>query len=231
MNSFRGMLLKNLRGTRCKDNEIKKDEALPDYIVASNKVLREKPIILEDIITAEYVGTPTLVNITKKSSAARKFREEVPIVRDQKVVDGKVIKHDVNDIEWAGRVIELIDRVISFEGSDSETEAETLFLKAGFVGSMMSGIGPGELRKSVVRKYVRLLAGSKLQKTSFIDWRFWIADAERMAPESFDEIAAEFPNSNLKVILAVKKILDGPNKGKKPASDTPLKPANASVKP
>lgn len=206
-NSFRGMMLKNLRGTRCKDNEIKKDEPLPDYLEAANKILGDKPITFEDISTAEYVGTAKLVNIVKKSSGARKFREELLTVRDQKIVDNKVANHDVNDIEWAGRVNEFIDRVLSFEGTDSETESEMLFIRAGFVGAMMSGISAGDLRNSVVRKYVRLLAGSKLQKTSFIEWRFWIADAERMAPESFYEIAAEFPNPNLKVMVAANRLL------------------------
>jgi hypothetical protein len=230
-NSFRGMLLKNLRGPRCKDNEIKKNEPLPDYIEAVNKVLGDKPITFEDISTAEYVGTAKLVNIVKKSSATRKFREELFAVRDQNIVDGKSVNHDVNDIGWAGRVNELIDRVLSFEGADGETETELLFIKAGFVGAMMSGVDPGDLRKSLVRKYLRLLAGSKLQKTSFIEWRFWIRDAERMAADSFDEIAAEFPNPNLKAIVAARKLLDAPVKTetaapeKGPSANTP-RPAN-----
>lgn len=231
MNSFRSMLLKNLRGTRCKDNETKKGDPLPDYIEASNKVLGDKPITFEDINTAEYAGTPKLVNIAKKSSAAIKLREELLTVRDTKIVDGKTVKHDVNDIEWAGRVMELIDRVISFEGTDSETETELLFLRAGFIGAMISGIDPGELRKSVVRKYIRLLAGSKLQKTSFIDWLFWVADSERMAPGSFYDIASEFPNPNFKAMLAAKKLLDEPDRVKKSVAEQTTNPANVPTKP
>ncbi|HQZ96740.1 MAG TPA: hypothetical protein PLP21_10500 [Pyrinomonadaceae bacterium] len=231
MNAFRGMLLKNLRGTRCKDNEIKKDEPLPDYIEAVNKILSEKPITLEDISTAEYKGTPNLVNIIKKSTGASKFRDELLTVRDQQIVDNKIVNHDVNDIAWAGRVVELIDRVLSFEGGDSETERELLFIKAGFVGGMMSGIGPGDLRKAVARKYIRLLTGSKLQKESFIEWRFWIADAERMASDSFDEIAGEFPNSNLKVIVGINRLLKEPEKDKKPVSVPTSKPPSVPVKP
>src|SRR5205814_5121443 len=42
--AFRGMLLKNLRGTRCQDNEIKKGEPLPDYIQTANKLFPDKPL-------------------------------------------------------------------------------------------------------------------------------------------------------------------------------------------
>ena len=95
----------------------------------------------------------------------------------------------------------------------------------------MSGIGPGDLRKAVARKYIRLLAGSKLQKESFIEWRFWIADAERMASDSFDEIAGEFPNSNLKVIVGINRLLKEPEKDKKPVSVPTSKPPSVPVKP
>lgn len=203
--AFRGMLLKNLRGTRCKDNEIKKDEPLPGYIEAANKLFPEKPLTFEDVSTSEFSGTAKLTHILKKSSAARKFRDESSAVRDTQIVDNKVVNHDVTDVAWVSRVNEYIDRVLSFEGSDNETEAEMLFIKGGFVGGMMSGISPGELRKSIVRKYLRLVAGSRLQKTSFIEWRFWITDLERMAPESFYDIALEFPNPNLKVMAAAKR--------------------------
>src|SRR5205823_13361371 len=137
-------------------------------------------------------------------TAERKFGDELKAVRDTQIVDNKVVKHDVTDLAWVSRVNEFIDGALSFEESDNETDAEMLFLKGALVGAIIDSISPGELRKSVVRKYLRLIAGSRLQKTSFIEWRFWIADAERMAPDSFYEIASEFPNPNLKVMLASK---------------------------
>ena len=211
-NAFRGMLLKNLRGTRCKDNEIKKDEPLPDYIEAANKLFPEKPLTFEDISTTEFSGTAKLTHILKKSSGAKKLRDELLVVRDTQILDNKIVNHDVTDVAWVSRVNEYIDRILSFEGSDNETEAEMLFLRAAFVGGMVSGISPGELRKSIVRKYLRLVAGSRLQKASFIEWRHWITDLERMAPESFYDIASEFPNPNLKVMAAAKKLLEEPKK-------------------
>jgi len=70
-NAFRSMLLKNLRGTRCKDNEIKKGDPLPDFIVAANKLMPDKPLTIEDVIASEYTGTAKLTHILTKSSAAR----------------------------------------------------------------------------------------------------------------------------------------------------------------
>src|SRR5205085_862329 len=76
VNSFRGMLLKNLRGSRCKDNEIKEDGPLPDYIEASNKVLIDRPLTHDDVRASEYVGTAKLTHLLKKISSAVKLREE-----------------------------------------------------------------------------------------------------------------------------------------------------------
>lgn len=224
-NAFRSMMMKNLTGKRCKDNEIKPNESLPDYIEAANKLFPEKPITLEDLEGAEYSGVPKVTHILQKSSMARKFRDELIAVRGQKVVDNKIVNQDPNDAEWASRVIEMIDRILAAEGSDGETENEMLYLKGAFLGGMLSGIDAGELRKSIVRRYLRLIVGSKLQKTSFIQWRLWLSDAERMAPDSFDEIAAEFPNTNLGVILAAKKVLKLAEKEQKPTESQPGKPS------
>lgn len=221
INAFRGMLLKNLRGIRCTDNEIKKDDPLPGFVEAANKLFPDKPLAFEDISASDFGGTVKLTNIIKKSSGAQKFADDLKAVRGSEIVDNKVVKHDVTDAAWVSRVNEYIDRVLSFEGTDNETEAEMLFLKAAYVGGMIDSVGPGDLRKSLVRKYLRLIAGSRLQKTSFIEWRFFIADAERMAPESFYEIASEFPNPNLKVMAAAKKLLEETKKESPKPTPTP----------
>ncbi|CAN5388213.1 hypothetical protein BH10ACI2_BH10ACI2_19230 [soil metagenome] len=220
-NAFRGMLVKNLRGTRCTDNEVKKAGPLPVYVEAANKLFPEKPLTIEDVSTSDLSGTAKLTHILKKSTAGRKFREELLAVVGDQIVDNKVINHDLADADWASRITEFIDRSLSFEGTDSETESELLFLKAAFVGRVIHGVNPGDLRKSIVRKYIRLLAASNLQKTSFIEWRFWIADAERMAPESFYLIAAEFPNPNLKLMANAKKLLEEPKKDEPPTAPPP----------
>jgi hypothetical protein len=209
--AYRGMLVKNLRTTRCKDHEFKKEDGLPDYVLAANKLLADKPLTYEDVSPSELAGTAKVTHILQKSSFARKMREELLEVRGQKIVDNKIVNRDVGDVEWAGKVTEFVDRVISAEGSDGETEGELLFLKAAFVGGMLSGVDAGDLRKSIVRRYLRLILASRLQKTSFLEWRQWLQEAERMAPEAFDEIASEFPNANLKVILGANRLLSKPS--------------------
>ncbi len=210
--AFRGMLLKNLRGTRCKDNEIKRDEPLPDYIEAANKLFPEKPLTIEDVTTSDFSGTAKLTHILQKSTGARKLRDDLMVVVGDQIIDNKVVNHDLTDSEWVSRVNDFIDRALAFEGTDSETEGELLFLKAAFVGRMIVAVNPGDLRKSIVRKYLRLLAASSLQKTSFIQWRMWISGVERTAPEFFYDLASEFPGPNLRAIVAANKLLDEPDK-------------------
>lgn len=229
-NSFRSMAAKNLTGNRCKDNEIKRGQPLPGYIDAINKLFPDKPFTLEDFADVEYSGTANPTHILKKSSMAAKFRDELIATRGQKIVDNKVVNHDVNDVEWASRVGELVDRMLAYEGTDGETEGELLFLKAAFVDGMVSGIEKGELRKALVRKFMRLVIGSRLQKTSFIRWRSWIASVERNDPDIFDDLAAEFPNPNLKVIVAVKKMMEAQKKAEPPPAKTePAVPAKEIV--
>ena len=201
--AYRDMLVKNLRGSRCKDNEMKKDGPLPDYVEAANKIIH-KPLVIEDVVASEYSGTAKLTHILKKSPTALKLRDELIKVRDTQIVDNKIVNHDVTDLAWASQVTEFIERVASFEGDDL-TEGELLFLKNGLIGGMISGVEPGQLRTGLVRKYVRLLAGSSLQKSNFIAWLRWIHEVERMAPEVFYEIVSEFPNPNFKVLVEVKK--------------------------
>ncbi len=221
INAYRSMLLKNLRGSCCTDNEIKKDQPLPEYIEAANKLVPDKPLTYEDVIASELKGTVKITHLLTKSAAARKLRDEGISVRDTTVVDNKIVNHDVTDVAWGERVNEYIERVLAFEGTENETDAEMLFLKAAFLGGMVSGISPGELRVSILRKYLRLVASSRLQKTSFIEWRFWLSIVEHEAPESFYDMASEVPNPNLKVMAAVSKLLEEPKKEVPKPTPTP----------
>jgi hypothetical protein len=216
-NALRSMVAKNLSGKRCKDNQVNKDEPLPDYVVAVNKLVPEKPFSIDELTGAEFSGTLKVTHLRQKSSIARKIGDEIVSVRGQKIIDNKVVNHDANDVEWAGRVTELIDRVLATDGNDGETEGEMLYLKAAFVGAMLSGVDPGELRKSIVRKFLRLIMASKLQKTSFIEWRLWLSEIERSDFELIAELAPEFPNPNLKVIVAARKLFESPTKVEAPA--------------
>lgn len=214
VSSYRSMLLKNLRGTRCTDNEIKKDNPLPDYIENANKLWPEKPLTHDDVIASELKGTVKIVHLMAKSSSARKFGEELRTARGTTLVDNKFVNHDLADAEWVSRVSDFADRVVAFDGNDNETEAELFFLKSALLGALLEAISPGELRRSILRKFVRQLARSPLQKTSFIEWRLWIYEAKLSGSEFFYEIAAEFPNPNFKAMIAAQKagLESGPKK-------------------
>jgi hypothetical protein len=208
--AYRGMLLKNVRGRRCKDNAIAEGGRLPDYIVEANALFPDNQLTLDDVRTTDIGGTVTLTHLLTKSSQAKQLREEIIKVRDTQMVDNKGVNHDPSDVEWASRVSELTDRILAVEPADGETEGEILFIKSGFVAALLSGIEPSDLRKSILRKSLRLIAGSPLQTRSFIVWNLWVAGLQGLARDSFDEVAAEFPNPNLKLMLSAKKLLASP---------------------
>lgn len=221
-NSFRGMLLKNLTGTRCKDNEIKKDEPLPAYIEAANKLFGDKPLTFDDVMASELKGTVKIEHMLTKYPNLKKLWEEGVETKGMTIVDNRAVKHDQTDAEWISRVNGFMDKLLAYDGTDGESEAVLLSFKSSFLSAfVIDAVGPGELRKSMVRKYLRLLVGSPLQKTSFIEWLFWINMMERADPEDVAEIAEEFPNPNLKVLAAAKKLLEEPKKETAKPAQTP----------
>jgi hypothetical protein len=201
--AYREFLLKNLHGKRCKDNEIIKDEPLPKFIETANKLLPQKLLTVDDIMTSEFDDTGKFVDILARSDSLQKLKQELMPLKG-KVVDNKI----VNDSgpEWESRVVQFIEKVVAWEGSNNETESETFFVKIGMFESMIESIDNGELKKSVMQKYLRFLAGSPMQKDRFIEWLFWVREQERRNPDLFAVLASEFPNPNLKVMLATKKL-------------------------
>ena len=229
ISSYRSMLLKNLRGSRCTDNEIKKGKPLPDYIEGANKLMAERPLAYEDVAASELKGTVKVKHLL--TPATTKLRDELIAVRDTKVVDNKLVNHDVTDAAWVSRVNEFIEKILALEATDGETESEMFFLKTAFLGGMLSGVSPGELHDSIVRKYLRQLVGSSLQKSNFIVWRAWIGETERMAPDRFYELVLEFPNPNLKVMASANKLLAEPKAESKKESPKATPTPAPAVKP
>ena len=205
--AYRSMLWKNLRGGRCTDNAIEKGPRAPDYIEAANKIFPDKPLTMDDVVTSELTGTAKPTHLLVKSKGAKAIREEALAVMGLKIVDNKLVKHDQKDAEWISRVNGFTDKLLAFQGSDGETETELLMLKSGFLQAFLGqAVDPGELRRTIVRKYLRLILGSPLQKTDFVHWLFWVKGAETFAPDDFAEIAPELPNQNVKVLLAMRKL-------------------------
>jgi hypothetical protein len=201
--AYREFLLKNLHGTRCKDNEIKKDEPLPKYIEAANELMPQKPLAFEDVTTSDFNEPGKFIDIKARSAGVQKLDQEIRTLNG-KIVDNKIV-HDSGP-EWESRVTEFIAKVLDWEGTDGETESETFGVKSAGFGSMLQSIDDGELKRSVVRQYLRFLAGSALQKTTFVEWLVQVNQLQKTDPALFLELAPEFPNPNLKVMLTTKKL-------------------------
>ena len=123
------------------------------------------------------------------------------------IVDNKLVKHDQTDAEWISRVNGFIDKLLAFEGSEGEIETELLMFKTAFLGAMLSdAVEPGELHRTIVRRYLQVIVRSPLQKTDFVQWLFWVEGLENYAHDDFAVIAPEFPNQNIKVLLAIRKL-------------------------
>lgn len=200
---YREFLLKNLRGTRCRDNEIKKGEPLPKFIETANQLLPQKPLAFEDVTASELNDAAKFVDVFARSASVQKLKSELMPLKG-KVVDNKI----VNDSgpEWESRVLEFIEKAISWEGGNNETESETLMVKAAMFAAMLESINDGELKKSVVRKFLRYLAGSPMQKNGFVEWLSLLRTIRDKNELLFVQLAPEFPNQNLKVILAAKRL-------------------------
>ncbi len=219
--AYRSMLTRNLRATRCEDNEIKKDGPLPDYVEEANKLMPDKPLTYDDVAASDLKGTVKIEHLMVKYPGLKKLRDDFIEIKGTTIVDNGSVKHDPTDAEWVARVDVFMDRLLAYTGTDGETESALLMMKSSALGAFVAdAVGPGELRKSIVRKYLRLLAGLSLQKSSFIEWYFWIGMMENMDPADFSEVAPEFPNPNLRVMVAAKKLLEEPKKD-------PPKPAAA----
>jgi hypothetical protein len=73
-----------------------------------------------------------------------------------------------------------------------------------------------EIRLVATRAYMRYLATSPMQKESFIEWFYQARWGVEKYPDLFKELAEEFPNPNLKVMVSARKTLAA-EKEKSPA--------------
>lgn len=201
--AYRGFLLKNLNDKRCKDNEIKKGDPLPKFIETANRLLPQKTLALEDVMASELDDSAKFIDVSARSASIQQLINELGSLKG-KVVDNRV----VNDSgpEWESHVTEFVEKVIAWEGSNGETESETMFVKVSMFAAMIESIDEGELKKTVVRKYVRLLAGAPMQKNSFAEWLACLRLVRERNDALFFQLAPEFPNPNFRLIVGMKKI-------------------------
>ncbi len=200
---YRAYLIKNLRSTRCKDNEIKAGEPLPSYILSANEILPQKPLTAEDLVTSDYADTGKFVDILARSTSIKEINARL-IPLKGKVVDTKIVHF--SGPEWQANVVALVESVIAWEGSDGETQAEMMVVRSAFFDSMLQSVDDPEFRKNITRKYLAYLAASPVQKTDFVSWYMWVSGVQKQNPDMFAQMADDFPNPNLAVMVKLKKL-------------------------
>jgi hypothetical protein len=203
--AYRDFLIKNLTDTRCKENEINKDE-LPIYIEAANKLFLQKPITFDDVQSSDLGGSVKAVDLLARSSSLKKLRSDLGPLKGAGPDGRKTEIIDQNNADWQARVNDFIDKALSWEGENEESESSTFMVRTGMFLGMLESIEAENLRRSAIKRYLGMLAASNLQKEDFIEWYFFANQIQKFSPDLFAELVPEFPNSNLKVMAEVKKL-------------------------
>lgn len=213
--AWRDYLAKNAAGPRCLDSKPAKKDELPWPVNSFNSMFaEEKRFSVEDFASVEYRGvpkdklyldSPTYKKVILLFKTARETKNR-PENKDEKS----------SELEWQIKITEVLELLDSWKASPDESEAEVFNQKTVFYRTMTPEVGDTQMKTVVVRAFMRYLAGSSMQKDSFIEWLVharWLAAKE---PELFRQIASEVPNHNFNVMLSAKKLLAEPNKNLTP---------------
>lgn len=222
VSAYRESLLKNLRGARCEENEIKREDPLPSYIEAANRLFPGKPISVEDIISSEVKDGAKSVDLLATSNDTQRIRSELISLTGAGPPDNPYL-FDKGNIEWQSKVTEFVDRIPSWKPREEISDLRLFSLRAALYGAILQIAPEGELMKTVLRRYLRYMAGTPIQKENYIQWSSQVRMVKGFLgknAEVFYEVAAEFPNPNLKLLVAANKLLAQPKKGE-PTPPTP----------
>jgi hypothetical protein len=205
--TVREFLAKNLIADRCLDNksDYSKIGELPALVRSTNEYLDGdlKPFISEDFSSVEYKGVPEM-RYYLRSKMAVKFDRTFRPARDIKNAPDK--KGDLTAQEdWKSKVAQMLEDLNSWNESDEETEIEVFNQKCVAFGFLIRETSEGPLKTHVARNYIRFLAGSSVQRTSFIEWLFYVRGFALNESKLFEQMAAENPNPNFKAIIEVRK--------------------------
>jgi hypothetical protein len=204
--SVRDFLSKNLLINHCLDNKPKEKE-LPLVTRVANGFLTGdlRPFELEDFESIEYRGTPEM-RYYLRSKMAVKFDRTFRPARDIKNAPDK--KDDLTAQEdWKSKVAQMLEDLNSWNESDEESEIEVFNQKCMAFGFLIRETSEGPLKTHVARNYIRFLAGSSVQRSSFIEWLYYVRGFALNEPKLFEQMAAENPNPNFRAIVGVAKII------------------------
>ena len=202
--AFRSFLLKNLRGARCLDNEIKKDIQFPPYLEVVNSVFFDKPFSYDDVVSVDAKGNPKILNYWR-SNIAKQLSREYAILRSQQKID-PAAKDDGSDADWNIKVNTFVENLQSWSASDTETESDVFNQKCVLFRTLIGVIPDANLKKSVTRGYLRYLANSPLQKENFIEWFLHVRWQVTTNREAFVELAQDYPNMQFRVLVEASKL-------------------------
>jgi hypothetical protein len=226
--AYREFLLKNLSDTRCKENEIRRSDPLPQFVEAANKLFPQQPLTLDDIASTDLGGSAKVTDLALRSNSIQKLRSDLTGLKGAGT-DGRLIeKPDPLGLDWQAKALDLADRLLSWEGENGETDREVLMVRAGLFLGLLEDVSVPDLRKTLVRKYLTVLADSPVQRSSFIEWSVFVVELQEKSPELVKELVREFSNPNLKVMVE-SKTLDDPDP--KPNSPPQSKNQNNLNKP
>jgi hypothetical protein len=202
--AWRDFLIKNSAGPRCLDSKPAKKDILPAPVNSFNLMFaEEKRFTPEDFAEVEYRGvpkdklyieSPTYKKISLLFKTAREAKNR-PENKEDKAAQ----------LEWQLKVSETLEALDSWKSSADESEAEVFNQKTVFYRVMLPEVDDPQMRMTVARAFMRYLAGSAMQKESFIEWLYHAKGLAAKQPELFTELASEFPNPNFNVMVAVKK--------------------------
>ncbi len=203
--AWRDFLAKNSSGPRCLESKPKNKDDLPHPVAEFNFMFpEEKRFTVEDFVAVEYRGAPKDKlyldsEMYKKVSLLFKAARETKNRPENK--DDKSAQ-----LEWQTKISDVLQALDSWKASAEETESEVFNPKTVFYGSMIPEVADPEMKAAVMRAFMRYLAGSPMQKDSFIEWFYYTRWLTGKDPAMFDELAPDFPNPNFKVMRATKKL-------------------------
>lgn len=200
LGAYRAFLVKNIQSTRCKDNAVTRSSLVPDYIETANKLLPEKPLALDDIVTRSSEGVVKTTDLAAKSASIRMFTEELRKLQSQGG-DRESASPVASDLDWQQRVRMLVEKVLSFDGENGETDEEVLFIKCSALGAILQMVKTTELRKLLFRSSILTLSRSPLQKTNFPTWFYLAKGLQQSDRQLFSDFALETPNSNFNIMI------------------------------
>jgi len=214
--TLREVIDKNTKGVpRCLDHKPAKPDELPedvDYVKAFFE-LYGQPVAPSDYENVEYKGSPD-IKLHWRSETSQKIDHVFRSARDIKNEADKKNDKDAQ-LEWELKVNSILDELDSWKASDNEPERE-VFNQKCIIYRAMSGEVDGPIKKAVLRAFLRYLAASPIQRDSFIEWLYharWIANNNASL---FLGLTDEFPNPNLKVMIASQLVLGDPGKAGPP---------------